>query len=64
LYVLREQRRMRSGELHYEDHPRLGVLVLVTPVAAPASAPEPEQPAPAAPSTPPAAAAAASPPPA
>lgn len=37
LYVLEEQRRMRSGELHYEDHPALGLLVLVTPVATPAA---------------------------
>lgn len=29
---LRTSRRMRSGELHYLDHPLLGVLVLVTPV--------------------------------
>lgn len=29
---LRETRRMRSGELHYLDHPRFGVLVQVTPV--------------------------------
>ena len=28
--VLREQRKMRSGELHYFDHPKLGMLVLVT----------------------------------
>lgn len=28
--VLQEQRRMRSGELHYFDHPKLGLLVLVT----------------------------------
>jgi hypothetical protein len=34
LSVLREQRRMRSGELHYLDHPRFGALVLVTPVQA------------------------------
>lgn len=32
LAVLREQRKMRSGELHYLDHPRFGALVLVTPV--------------------------------
>lgn len=31
--VLQEQRRLRSGELHYLDHPRLGLIVLVTPVA-------------------------------
>lgn len=30
--LLREQRRLRSGELHYFDHPRLGLIVLVTPV--------------------------------
>lgn len=32
--LLQEQRRLRSGELHYFDHPRLGLVVLVTPVAA------------------------------
>lgn len=31
VFVMRQQRRMRSGELHYLDHPVLGVLVLVTP---------------------------------
>ncbi len=31
---LRQSRRMRSGELHYLDHPRLGILVRVTPVEA------------------------------
>jgi len=31
-FPLRQQRRMRSGDLHYIDHPVLGVLVLVTPV--------------------------------
>ena len=30
--VLQEQRRLRSGELHYFDHPRIGLIVLVTPV--------------------------------
>ncbi len=34
IFLLREQRRMRSGELHYFDHSRLGLLVQVTPVAA------------------------------
>lgn len=34
IYVLQEQRRMRSGELHYQDHPRLGTLVLITPAGA------------------------------
>lgn len=28
--VLQEQRRMRSGELHYFDHPKMGLLVLAT----------------------------------
>jgi peptidoglycan-binding protein CsiV len=32
LFLLREKRRMRSGELHYFDHARLGLLVLVTPL--------------------------------
>ncbi len=32
---LNERRRMRSEELHYLDHPKLGVLIRVTPVAAP-----------------------------
>lgn len=32
--VLQEQRRVRSGELHYFDHPRFGLIVLVTPVTA------------------------------
>jgi hypothetical protein len=30
-YSLLDQRRLRSGELHYIDHPLFGVLVLVTP---------------------------------
>jgi hypothetical protein len=32
---LREQRRMRSGELHYLDHPKFGVLARVDPVLPP-----------------------------
>lgn len=32
LYVLQQQRRVRSGELHYFDHPRFSALVLVKPV--------------------------------
>ena len=28
---LRQQRRMRSKELHYFDHPRFGVIALITP---------------------------------
>lgn len=30
-FTLRERRRMRSGELHYLDHPLFGVLVRATP---------------------------------
>jgi hypothetical protein len=37
IFLLREQRRMRSGELHYFDHSRLGLLVQVTPVVAAAA---------------------------
>lgn len=32
---LREQRRMRSGELHYLDHPKFGVLARVDPMQPP-----------------------------
>ena len=32
-YVLRQTRRMRSNERHYIDHPKFGVIALVTPVA-------------------------------
>lgn len=35
IYVLDQERRMRSGEIHYIDHPRFGMLVLVTPYKAP-----------------------------
>ena len=31
-FRLHESRRVRAGELHYFDHPRFGVLALVTPV--------------------------------
>ena len=31
---LKESRRLRSGELHYLDHPRFGVLLRVAPVGA------------------------------
>ena len=30
-YVLRQARRMRSNERHYVDHPKFGVIALVTP---------------------------------
>ncbi len=33
--ALEEHRRLRSNELHYLDHPRFGVLLLVQPVAIP-----------------------------
>jgi hypothetical protein len=33
---LRESRRLRSGELHYLDHPKLGILVRIDPVSVPA----------------------------
>lgn len=42
---LRQSRRMRSGEVHYLDHPRLGILALITPVEAPVIA-QTEQPGP------------------
>ena len=34
-YALRAQRRVRSGEVHYLDHPAFGLLVLVTPQPVP-----------------------------
>jgi hypothetical protein len=40
-FRLIDSRRMRSGELHYVDHPAFGVLALATPYVPP----EPEQPA-------------------
>jgi hypothetical protein len=42
-FRLKGHRRMRSGELHYIDHPVIGVLALVRPFrAAPATSQEPE----------------------
>jgi len=32
---MREQRRMRSGELHYFDHPKFGMLMRIDPVTMP-----------------------------
>lgn len=43
---MHQSRRMRSGELHYLDHPRLGVLALITPIEAPVVAPDEDQPTP------------------
>lgn len=39
---MHQSRRMRSGELHYLDHPRLGVLALITPIEAPVIDPDAE----------------------
>lgn len=36
-FRIRLHRRMRSGELHYLDHPLLGILVEITPVQQPES---------------------------
>lgn len=59
IYRLQESRRMRSGELHYFDHPMFGVIAMVTPYnpplvtpPAPAPAASPTVTAPAAPATP------------
>jgi hypothetical protein len=35
VYRLSEQRRIKSNEVHYFDHPHLGVIARVTPVQAP-----------------------------
>jgi peptidoglycan-binding protein CsiV len=32
---LKESRRLRSGDLHYLDHPKMGILVIVEPVTLP-----------------------------
>jgi len=34
-FRLSEHRRMRSGEIHYFDHPRFGVIALITPYESP-----------------------------
>jgi hypothetical protein len=36
-FVIKERRRMRSGELHYLDSPGLGVIAIVVPVQDPVS---------------------------
>lgn len=38
--VIRLHRKLRSGATNYLDHPRIGVLALVTPAPAPEDAPE------------------------
>ncbi|HYQ70490.1 MAG TPA: CsiV family protein [Gammaproteobacteria bacterium] len=42
VYRLHEKRRMRSREVHYLDHPRFGIIAVVTPYDAPEDEPEPE----------------------
>lgn len=34
-FEIKSQRKMRSNELHYIDHPLIGILVLVTPIKQP-----------------------------
>jgi len=46
---LKQQRRMRSKELHYFDHPRFGVVALITPYESPQATPETNIPVPAQP---------------
>lgn len=41
LFRMRQTRRLRSGELHYLDHPMFGMLILITPYELPLP-PEPE----------------------
>ena len=38
VHELRENRRIRSGELHYFDHPRFGMIAQVTPYSVPETA--------------------------
>ena len=42
-FKLQERRRLRSGELHYFDHPSFGLLVVVRPEPVPEEIPEEEQ---------------------
>ncbi len=47
LFELNEKRRIRSGELHYFDHPRFGMIARITPYRpseAPAETPEADAP--------------------
>ncbi len=39
LYRMQDMRRMRSGELHYIDHPLMGVLIKITPYELPEPTP-------------------------
>ncbi len=42
VYRMHQSRRMRSGEIHYLDHPRFGLIVQVTPYEYPQKADEEE----------------------
>lgn len=42
VYRLSERRRIRSGELHYFDHPRFGMIARVTPYVSPENQAAPE----------------------
>lgn len=44
IVTLQQSRRMRSDELHYVDHPRLGLLIKILPYTLPPEAPRQEQP--------------------
>ena len=46
VYRLSERRRIRSGELHYFDHPRFGMIARVTPYVSPEEQATPEEGAP------------------
>ena len=43
-FSIKSQRRMRSNELHYIDHPLLGILVIVTPIKPPEPVEENKEP--------------------
>ena len=40
-FRMKQRRRMRSKELHYFDHPKFGVIALITPYTPPVQEPEP-----------------------
>jgi hypothetical protein len=42
-FRIQEHRRMRSNEIHYMDHPRIGMFVLATPYELPAPVPPEEE---------------------
>lgn len=42
IVTLKQSRRMRSSELHYLDHPLMGLLIIVTPYQRPLAEPIPE----------------------